>query len=128
MRLSISLGDPRLRHLFSENGRDELKSIVASHIVMNRTLYSDAYYGRALLPVGLCKSKDTMQYPKARLCPRGTRHFELSTLESGVSQTVTIYRFTRLIRMLIDDLVFVSHPNIIAMNGVVHLVHSLLLS
>ncbi|KAF2245312.1 FAS1 domain-containing protein [Trematosphaeria pertusa] len=111
------LGEERIRHLFTPEGRGELKMIVASHFVLNKTLYSNAYY------VGRGRS---LQHLEVNLCARGTRHFKLETLQPDVSHKVTVFRFARLIEMAIDDFTFVAHKDIVAKDGVLHVVHRLL--
>ncbi|KAF2648522.1 FAS1 domain-containing protein [Lophiostoma macrostomum CBS 122681] len=128
------LGQDRIGYLFSERGRDELKAIGMSHIVLNETLYSNAYYARdaklysagqggecAQLNVDRRQTSDLLH-----LCARGTRHFELETLRSWWILRVDVVRFTRWIEMVVDDVVLVGEKNLAARDGVVHVVPQLL--
>jgi uncharacterized surface protein with fasciclin (FAS1) repeats len=126
------LEQERIDYLFWERGREELKAIVASHTILNETLDSNAYYvcrANSYWAGGECAQLDVRRRRTSdllHLCARGTRHFELETFRPGHVHRVDVLRFTRLIEMVVDDVVRVGEKNLAARDGVVHVVHQLL--
>lgn len=109
------LGPEMCDFLFSEAGMSHLRALLERHITVNQTLYSNALYTELL-------SSNYLHFPK------GHRHFELTTLASGGdSREVDIVRYGGLIVMFIDKVALVEVQDLIASDGVVHVIDRVLM-
>lgn len=98
--------------LFSRFGTKYLNALLKYHIIANHTLYSDAYY-----------------QPKADAHPPWHSHFhvDLPTLLLDTHLSVELSKFPLWVSIWINDDVRVIIPDIPVKEGVIHLVHSVLI-
>lgn len=109
---------PRINaFLFSPWGRKYLKALLQYHIVLNETLYSDAYYHPG------SKSDDV----KPTDFPKGHYHVDLPTLLTGKHLSIDISRFGGLINIVINGQSSVKVEDGIARDGVIQVVNTVLL-
>ncbi|KAF3202734.1 hypothetical protein TWF192_008828 [Orbilia oligospora] len=101
--------------LFSPWGRKYLKALLKYHIVVNETLYSDAYYHPT--------SKNDV---KPQDIPRGHYHVDLPTLLENKHLSIDISRFGGLITILINAQSTVKIQDVIARDGVIQIVENVL--
>ncbi|KAF3313503.1 hypothetical protein TWF173_006008 [Orbilia oligospora] len=101
--------------LFSPWGRKYLKALLKYHIVVNETLYSDAYYHPT--------SKAGV---KPQDIPRGHYHVDLPTLLENKHLSIDISRFGGLITILINAQSTVKIQDVIAKDGVIQIVENVL--
>lgn len=102
--------------LFSPWGRKYLKALLQYHIVVNETLYSDAYYHPG--SKGDIQTKDI---------PKGQYHVDLPTLLEGKHLSIDISRFGGLITILINAQSSVKIQDVIAKDGVIQVVANVLI-
>ncbi|KAK6501005.1 hypothetical protein TWF506_003761 [Arthrobotrys conoides] len=100
--------------LFSPWGRKYLKALLKYHIVLNETLYSDAYYH----PTSDVKAKDI---------PKGHYHVDLPTLLEDKHLSIDISRFGGLITVIINAQSSVKVQDVIAKDGVIQVVGNVLI-
>lgn len=98
----------------TEKGLGYLKALLKYHIVVNETLYSDAYYG---------KDKDEEADVKAT----AKYHIDLPTLLDGKSLAIDISRWGGWIDVKINSYVHVAVEDVLAKDGVIHIVNSILI-
>jgi len=98
--------------LFSRWGTKYLRALLKYHIVVNRTLYSDAYYEPKTMT-------DTSGYKKY--------HVDLPSLLEGQNISVDIVGFYGFVRVFVNFVVRVAVPNIPVKEGVIHLIPEVLL-
>jgi len=104
---------PRINaFLFSRWGTKYLKALLEYHIVVNHTLYSDAYYEPKTVT-------DTSGFKKY--------HVDLPSLLDGRNISVDIVRFYGFARIFVNFIVRVAVPNIPVKEGVIHLVPNVLI-
>ncbi|KAL8685014.1 MAG: hypothetical protein Q9224_006017 [Gallowayella concinna] len=99
--------------LFSSYGQKYLKALLEYHVVVNQTLYSDAYYA-----VDSIDNKDV---------PKGTFHIDLPTLLEDKSLNVNVARYGRLIVIRINGFSQVTIEDGIAADGVIQVVSDVLI-
>ncbi|KAF5007924.1 hypothetical protein FDECE_5840 [Fusarium decemcellulare] len=122
------LGGKATKFLFSNGGRPYLRALLKYHVVANKTLFSDIYWphdGADLVDLSQIEAKDSHQFDLQTLHPdlklplqsrKVHDRWQLNVLaDSGVSETGH------------HDLVPISVPDIVLMDGVIHLVDSILL-
>jgi uncharacterized surface protein with fasciclin (FAS1) repeats len=97
----------------TEKGLGYLKALLKYHIVVNETLYSDAYYGR---DGGSNVDTETSQY-----------HIDLPTLLEEKSLSIDIARWAGFITFKINGFTQVSIQDGIAQDGVIQVVSSVLI-
>ncbi|KAK6504569.1 hypothetical protein TWF481_006508 [Arthrobotrys musiformis] len=102
--------------LFSPWGRKYLKALLKYHIVLNETLYSDAYYHPS--STSEAKTKDI---------PKGHYHVDLPTLLENKHLSIDISRFGGLITILINAQSSVQVQDVIAKDGVIQVVGNVLI-
>jgi len=90
------------------------------HIVVNETLYSDAYYHPTPETV------DATSFPKHRI-PRGKYHVDLPTLLEGKHLSIDIARFGGLIHFVINAASAVHLQDVVAKDGVIQVVSNVLI-
>jgi len=107
---------PRINaFLFSSYGQKYLKALLEFHIVPGNILYSDAFYP--------AKSEDV----DTEDLPRGQFHVELPTALEGRSLSVDIARWARFLEFKINGFTRVAVNDVIARDGVVHVLRSVLI-
>ncbi|EPS44171.1 hypothetical protein H072_1805 [Dactylellina haptotyla CBS 200.50] len=112
---------PRINaFLFSPWGRKYLKALLKYHIVLNETLYSDAYYH----PTAETKDSKPGHFPRI---PKGHYHVDLPTLLTGKHLSIDISRFGGLINIIINGLSSVKVEDGIAKDGVIQVVSNILI-
>jgi len=99
--------------LFSKWGNKYLRALLLYHVVGNQTLYTDHFYG----PEG----------DDAASIPKGRYHLDLPTLLHGKTVGVDIGRYGGLIRMHVNHFSRVVQNDIIARDGVIQIVNSVLI-
>lgn len=107
--------------LFSSYGEKYLKALLQYHIVLNHTLYSDAFYSaekNELKPTGDVEEDGI---------PRGRFHVDLPTLLEDKSLSIDVARWAGFITIKINGFDSVSVQDGIAKDGVIHAVSSLLI-
>lgn len=102
--------------LFSPWGRKYLKALIKYHIVVNETLYSDAYYHPG--------SKSEVE---VKDIPKGNYHVDLPTLLEGKHLSIDIRRFGGLIAIIINSQSSVEIQDIVAKDGVIQVVKNVLI-
>lgn len=100
----------------SERGLGYLKALLKYHIVINETLYTDAYYG----PGG-----DQDDEKKAAAHSRNY-HVDLPTLLEDKSLSIDVARWGGFVTMKINGFTRVSVPDVPAKDGVLQVVSSVL--
>lgn len=106
---------PRINaFLFSQYGRKYLKALLEYHVVGENTLYSDAFYKNGE------ESKDMSD--AVRGVPKGVYHVDLPTMLEGRSLGIDIGRYGRLIEIKINGFARVSASDVVAYDGVIHVV------
>jgi uncharacterized surface protein with fasciclin (FAS1) repeats len=98
--------------LFSRWGTKYLKALLEYHIVVNRTLFSDAYYEPKTVT-------DTSAYKKY--------HVDLPSLLEDHNISVDIVGFYGFVRVFVNFVVKVAVPNIPVKEGVIHLIPRVLI-
>ncbi|KAL1965446.1 hypothetical protein VTN77DRAFT_5702 [Rasamsonia byssochlamydoides] len=106
-RAFAKLGPKINGFLFSRFGQKYLKALLKYHIVANRTLFSDAYYG-----------------PKNETVDG---HVDLPTLLHGRHLSIDIRHFHRFTHFIINRHTRVSVSNVPVKEGVIHLVSSVII-
>ncbi|EWC48823.1 hypothetical protein DRE_00128 [Drechslerella stenobrocha 248] len=101
--------------LFSPFGRKYLKALLQYHVVLNETLYSDAYYH----PIA--------QEGEVQSLPKGQYHVDLPTLLEGKHLSIDISRFGGFINIVINGQSVVRVQDGIARNGVIQVVKNVLI-
>lgn len=110
-----NLGLKMCDFLFSEAGMSHLRTLLKRHIIVNKTLFSNALYTELMSSIYL-------RFPK------GYRHFELKTLASdGDNLQVDIARYGGFIVMVINKVALVEVQDLIASDGVVHVIDRVLI-
>ncbi|KAL8926267.1 MAG: hypothetical protein Q9172_001861 [Xanthocarpia lactea] len=99
--------------LFSSYGQKYLKALLEYHVVVNQTLYSDAYYA-----VDSVEDQDI---------PKGTFQIDLPTLLEDKSLSVNVARYGRLIIIRINGFSQVTIEDGIAADGVIQVVSDVLI-
>lgn len=97
----------------TEKGLGYLKALLKYHIVVNETLYSDAYYGR--------DSKDDVESESSQY------HVDLPTLLDEKSLSIDIVRWGGFISYKINGFTRVSIQDGVAKDGVIQVVDSVLI-
>ena len=119
------LGPKLNAFLFSKFGTKYLRGLLKYHIVVNQTLYSDAYYGsasaEALNDVRNGHDVGTEDFPKGRF------HVDLPTLLNGSTVGVDIGRYGGLISMHVNHFSKVVVQDAVAKDGVLHIINSILM-
>ncbi|KAK6359226.1 hypothetical protein TWF696_000390 [Orbilia brochopaga] len=100
--------------LFSPWGRRYLKALVKYHIVLNDTLYSDAYY-------------HSSSEEQAQGSPRRHFHVDLPTLLEGKHLSIDVGRLGPLINIVINGHAGVKVQDVVARDGVIQVVGNLLI-
>lgn len=100
----------------SEKGLGYLKALLKYHIVINETLYTDAYYGPG-------HDKDDEKKTAAR---SGNYHVDLPTLLDDKSLSIDVARWGGFVTMKINGFTRVSVPDVPAKDGVLQVVSSVL--
>ncbi|TPX23348.1 hypothetical protein DIZ76_012678 [Coccidioides immitis] len=95
--------------LFSRWGEKHLKALLEYHIVFGHTLYSDAYHQPK-------KDEDSK-----------TIHVDLPTLLENHRLSIDIARFYRFATMKINGFISVASSDIIARDGVIHVLNDVLI-
>jgi uncharacterized surface protein with fasciclin (FAS1) repeats len=121
------LGKKVTKFLFSHGGRPYLRALLKYHVVANKTLFSDTYWphnGVKLIDLSQADTKDSHK-------------FDLPTLHNNLTLQVESRTANKKWRLNIlngrgvqgtsHDSVPVSTPDIILMDGVIHLIDSILL-
>ncbi|RGP64458.1 fasciclin domain family [Fusarium longipes] len=121
------LGKKATDFLFSHGGRPYLRALLKYHVVANKTLFSDTYWphnGASLMDLGQAETEDSHQ-------------FNMSTLHSNLSLQVESRKTHKKWHLNVlrgrgveadkHNFVPVSTPDIILMDGVMHLVDFVLL-
>lgn len=108
----------------SEKGLKYLKALLKYHIVVNETLYSDAFYGPG--------HKDEEEFPLANSEDghdhyKGRYHVDLPTLLGDKSLSIDIARWYGLIEIKINGFNRVSVQDGVAKDGVIHAVQTVLI-
>ncbi|KAL1981266.1 hypothetical protein VTN96DRAFT_2865 [Rasamsonia emersonii] len=98
--------------LFSRLGQKYLKALLKYHIVANRTLFSDAYYG----------PKNESDFTVVN-----GQHVDLPTLLHGHHLSVDIRHFHRFAHFVVNKHTRVSVSNVPVKEGVIHLVSSVII-
>ncbi|KAL6921179.1 hypothetical protein FSST1_005205 [Fusarium sambucinum] len=121
------LGKAVNKFLFSHGGRPYLRALLKYHVVANKTLFSDSYW-----PHGGAKLVDLSQ-PEMK----DSHQFDLPTLHSNLSMKVESQKVHKKWHLNVlkgqgvegksHDYVPISTPDIILMDGVIHLIDSILL-
>ncbi|KAF3928666.1 Stabilin-2 [Arthrobotrys entomopaga] len=104
--------------LFSPWGRKYLKALLKYHIVVNETLYSDAYYHPT--------PETATSFPKHRI-PKGKYHVDLPTILDGKHLSIDISRFGGLINIVINAASTVHLEDVVAKDGVIQVVNNILI-
>ncbi|KAI0434837.1 FAS1 domain-containing protein [Xylaria sp. FL1042] len=128
------LGPAANAFLFNtEKGLGYLRALVKYHIVVNETLYSDAYYGlkggsEDLFPESASASDDESESESESTNDKRNGHFhvDLPTLLEGKSLSIDIARFYGFITMRINGHGKVAVEDGVALDGVVQVVSSVI--
>ncbi|KAI0544712.1 FAS1 domain-containing protein [Xylaria curta] len=114
------LGPAANAFLFNtEKGLGYLRALLKYHIVVNETMYSDAYYGVKGGVEDINFAVDGSQ--------RGRFHIDLPTLLDDKSLSIDIVRWRRFINIRINGYQNVAIPDGTCLDGVVHVVNSVLI-
>ncbi|CAD6585891.1 MAG: hypothetical protein ASARMPREDX12_003698 [Alectoria sarmentosa] len=109
---------PRINgFLFSKYGQKYLKALLEYHVVVNQTLYSDAYY----------KFESVDNVMEKGGIPKGLFHIDLKTLLDDKSLSVDVARYGRYINIKINAFSTVTVEDGIASDGVIHVVGNVLI-
>ncbi|KAH8684873.1 FAS1 domain-containing protein [Tricladium varicosporioides] len=107
--------------LFSKYGEKYLRALLKYHIVVNQTLYSDAFY----------KQKDSESNPADEIdmdgIPKGYFHVDLPTLLDDKSLSIDVARYGGLITIKINGFSTVAIQDGIAKDGVIQVVSNVLI-
>lgn len=106
--------------LFSKYGEKYLKALLKYHVVVNETLYSDAFYKAK-------ESKELVDDISPEAVPKGRFHVDLPTLLDGKSLSIDIARFGGLITIRINGFNHVAVQDGLASDGVIHVVSNVLI-
>ncbi|KAI9744506.1 MAG: hypothetical protein M1818_002035 [Claussenomyces sp. TS43310] len=106
--------------LFSKYGHKYLKALLEYHVVVNQTLYSDAFYNKDAVESGVADVG-------AQGIPKGHSHVDLPTLLKDKSLSIDIARFGGYISFKINGYGSVAVQDGIAKDGVIHVVSSVLI-
>ena len=104
--------------LFSPRGEKYLKALLEYHVVPERTLYSDAYYGPE-------EDEDTNRPHRGP--KKGQYHFDFPTLLKDRSLSIDVGRYGRLIEIRINGFARVAVSDGVAKDGVIQDVSSVLI-
>ncbi|KAI5456763.1 FAS1 domain-containing protein [Mariannaea sp. PMI_226] len=122
------LGRKATKFLFSKGGRPYLRALLKYHVVANRTLFSDMYWphdGAEMIDLAKTGTNDFEKFDLPTLHPNLTLSVESRKIKNrwqlSVSSCGSVENTTQ------HDTIQVSVPDIITMDGVVHLVDSLIL-
>jgi uncharacterized surface protein with fasciclin (FAS1) repeats len=96
----------------TDKGRGYLKALLKYHVVVNETLYSDEYYG---------KERDGLDTDASHY------HIDLPTLLPEKSLNIDISRFAGFVDIKINGRTHVTHQDIIAKEGNIHVVDTILI-
>lgn len=121
------LGTDANKFLFSDKGEKHLRALLKYHIVANHTLFSDMYYkpdgeGQVSLSDGMSVSPSLSSLHVSLLISQ----VELPTLLSPLSLNIAIKTYCSRLTIKANKAVSVSSIDVIAMDGVVHVIDSLL--
>lgn len=103
--------------LFSPYGLKYLKALLQYHVVPDRTLYSDAYFGSSSED-----DKSIQQGPS-----RGYFHVDLPTLLEDRSLDVNIARYGRFIQIKINGFYTIRASDAVTRDGVAHIPYNVLI-
>ncbi|KAI1181092.1 FAS1 domain-containing protein [Nemania sp. FL0916] len=121
------LGPAAMAFLFNtEKGLTYLRALLKYHIVVNQTLYSDAYYGVKDDADMFMETHSDEDAEKSDM-DNGHFHVDLPTLLDDKHLSIDISRWYRFIRMRINTYHTVAVQDCLAHNGVVQVVSSVLL-
>ncbi len=113
--------------LENEDGEKLLQALLKFHFAPAQTLYSNAFYKPSCEgPPKPSFNIASQNKPQHRLI-KGTRTFGLETALPGNSLQVGVSRYAGMIAMIIDQVTPVTTQDLVASNGVVHLLSSVLL-
>lgn len=122
------LGPAANAFLFNtDKGLHYLKALLAYHVVVNETLYSDAYYGKTK------DSDSNSELPSGdegeEMQSKATKHYhvDLPTLLGDKHIAVDISRWYGFIKMTVNGRVGVAVQDAVAWDGVVQVVDSVLI-
>ncbi|SPJ88299.1 uncharacterized protein FTOL_12554 [Fusarium torulosum] len=121
------LGKKTTQFLFSHGGSPYLRALLKYHIVANKTLFSDTYWphnGTELLDLTQAKSKEPHRFDLPTLHKNLT--LEVESLKGQKNWGLSVAK-GRGGESKSDGFIPVSTPDIILMDGVVHLIDSVLL-
>ncbi|KAI2639408.1 FAS1 domain-containing protein [Xylaria nigripes] len=115
----LKLGPGANAFLFNtKKGRHYLRAILQYHIVVNETLYSDAFYGKK------DEDDENMGHKNDE---NGHFHVDLPTLLEDKSLSVDVAHWYRLVNIRINGYTNVAVEDGIAQNGVVQVLNSVLI-
>ena len=118
------LGPAANAFLFNtEKGLGFLKALLKYHIVINETLYSDAYYGQKGQSEDLFASDDDEESTTGK---NGHFHVDLPTMLEGKHLSIDIARFYGFITMTINGGPKVAVADGVCLDGVVQVMGSVL--
>jgi uncharacterized surface protein with fasciclin (FAS1) repeats len=106
--------------LFSKYGEKYLKALLKYHVVVNETLYSDAFYKAK-------EAQELIDDISDEAVPKGRFHVDLPTLLDGKSLSIDIARFGGFIAIKINGFGSVAVQDGIASDGVIHVVRNVLI-
>ncbi|KAH6960182.1 FAS1 domain-containing protein [Fusarium avenaceum] len=121
------LGKKATQFLFSHGGSPYLRALLKYHVVANKTLFSDTYWphnGAELIDLTQSKSKEPHRFDLSTLHKNLTLKVDSSKARKGWGISVAKGSDSE---GKSDGFVPVSTPDIILMDGVIHLIDSVLL-
>ncbi|KAI0521586.1 FAS1 domain-containing protein [Xylaria bambusicola] len=122
------LGPAANAFLFNtEKGLGFLRALLKYHIVMNETLYSDAYYGQKGQSEDIFAQSTSNDDVSATSSEKnGHFHVDLPTLLDGKHLSIDIARFFGFITMTINGAAKVAVEDGVCLDGVIHVMGSVL--
>jgi uncharacterized surface protein with fasciclin (FAS1) repeats len=122
------LGPAANAFLFNtEKGLGYLRALLKYHLVVNETLYSDAYYGLQGHSEELFSDEETEQNGGKGGSPNGHFHVDLPTLLGDRRLSIDIARWYGFINIRINGYTNVAIEDGVARNGVVQVLNSVLI-
>ncbi|KAH9884831.1 FAS1 domain-containing protein [Xylariomycetidae sp. FL2044] len=128
------LGPAANAFLFNtEKGLGFLRALLKYHIVVNETLYSDAYYGHSSPKEDeveqLLEADDDDETMMTTATTGGGRHYaiDLPTLLDDRSLRVDIFKWHGLVTLKVNGRVYVATQDGVAKDGVIQVVNSVLI-
>ncbi|WZH40771.1 FAS1 domain-containing protein [Fusarium acuminatum] len=121
------LGKKATQFLFSHGGSPYLRALLKYHVVANKTLFSDNYWphnGAELLDLTQAKSEESHRFDLPTLHKNLTLKVESFKPQKNWGLSITQGRGSE---GKSDSSVLVATPDIILMDGVIHLIDSILL-